>query len=120
MPKRDRSGDVSSPVRVVAPMSVKRSTGTFTDRALGPWPITMSTSKSSRAGYRISSMAGDIRWISSMNSTSLAFRLVTMPTRSPGFSIAGPDVARMGTPISLAMTCASVVLPRPGGPCSST
>ena len=24
-----------------------------------------------------------------------------MPTRSPGFSIAGPDVARTGTPISL-------------------
>ena len=44
MPKRERSGDVSSPVRVVAPISVKCSSGTFTVRALGPWPITMSSS----------------------------------------------------------------------------
>jgi hypothetical protein len=36
------------------------------------------------------------------------------------FSIAGPEVARTGTPISLPMTYASVVLPSPGGPCSST
>ena len=36
-----------------------------------------------------------------MNSTSPAARFVTMPTRSPGFSIAGPDVARTCTPISL-------------------
>jgi hypothetical protein len=28
----------------------------------------------------------------------------------------GPEVTRMFTPISLAMTPASVVLPRPGGP----
>ena len=44
MPNRERSGEVSRPVRVVAPMSVNRCTGTFTDRALGPWPITMSSS----------------------------------------------------------------------------
>jgi len=44
MPKRDRSGEVIRPVRVVAAINVKRSTGTFTVRALGPWPITMSTS----------------------------------------------------------------------------
>ena len=37
-----------------------------------------------------------------------------MPTRSPGFSIAGPEVARTRTPISFAITYASVVLPRPG------
>ena len=30
-----------------------------------------------------------------MNSTSFFLRLVTMPTRSPGFSMAGPDVARL-------------------------
>ena len=36
MPNRARSGDVSSPVRVVAPISVNGCTGTFTDRALGP------------------------------------------------------------------------------------
>ena len=50
MPKRARSGEVSSPARVVAPTSVKRSIGTFTDRAPGPWPMTMSSSKSSIAG----------------------------------------------------------------------
>ncbi len=44
MPKRARSGAVSSPARVVAPMSVNLCSGTFTDRALGPWPMTMSSS----------------------------------------------------------------------------
>ena len=44
MPKRERSGEVSSPVRVVAPISVNVSSRIFTVRALGPWPITMSTS----------------------------------------------------------------------------
>ena len=47
---------------------------------------------------------------------SPSLRLVSMATRSPGFSIAGPEVMRMFTPISLAMTEASVVLPSPGGP----
>ncbi len=44
MPKRLRSGDVSRPVRVVAATSVKGCTGTFTDRAPGPCPMTMSSS----------------------------------------------------------------------------
>ncbi len=44
MPNRERSGEVSSPARVVAPMSVKRCSGTFTVRALGPCPMTMSSS----------------------------------------------------------------------------
>ena len=34
----------------------------------------------------------------------------------PGFSMAGPDVMRICTPISCATMPASVVLPRPGGP----
>ena len=34
MPKRARSGDVSSPARVVAPISVNGCSGTLTDRAL--------------------------------------------------------------------------------------
>ena len=38
--------------------------------------------------------------------TSFAFRFVTMPTRSPGFSMAGPDVARTGTPLGRALTSA--------------
>ena len=50
MPKRLRSGEVSSPVRVVAPISVNGCSGTFTDLAPGPCPMTMSSSKSSIAG----------------------------------------------------------------------
>ena len=44
MPNRARSGDVSNPARVVAPTRVNRWSGTFTERALGPCPITMSSS----------------------------------------------------------------------------
>ena len=44
MPKRLRSGAVSSPVRVVAPTSVNGCSGTFTERAPGPWPMTRSSS----------------------------------------------------------------------------
>ena len=65
-------------------------------------------------------MAGDRRWISSMNSTSWRCSVVRIAARSPGRSITGPDEAFIETPSSLAMTCASVVLPRPGGPETST
>src|SRR2546428_29518 len=41
---------------------------------------------------------------------------VSKPTRSPGRSSTGPDVVRMPTLNSLAMSSARVVLPRPGGP----
>ena len=51
-----------------------------------------------------------------MNSTSFASRLVRIAARSPGRSSTGPEVWRRLTPISRAMMCASVVLPRPGGP----
>ena len=44
MPNRARSGEVNSPARVVAPISVKGFSGTFTDRAPGPCPMTMSSS----------------------------------------------------------------------------
>ena len=43
-----------------------------------------------------------------------------MPARSPLRSSAGPEVTRASLPSSWAMTWASVVLPRPGGPDSST
>ena len=43
-----------------------------------------------------------------------------MPARSPGLSSTGPEVILKPTPSSLAMMLESVVLPRPGGPCSST
>ena len=55
-----------------------------------------------------------------MNSTSFGSRLVRIAARSPGRSSTGPEVWRRLTPISRAMMCASVVLPRPGGPNSST
>ena len=79
----------------------------------------MSILQSSIAGYRNSSMIGRSRWISSMNRMSPARMLVSVPTRSPGFSSAGPDVVWMFTPISRAISSASVVLPSPGGPKSS-
>ena len=51
-----------------------------------------------------------------MKRMSPARRLVSVPTRSPGFSSAGPDVVRMLTRSSRAISSASVVLPSPGGP----
>ncbi len=84
--------------------------------ALGPSAMRTSTRKSSMAGYRNSSSAGRIRWISSTNRMSPACSPVSSPTRSPAFSSTGPDVVRMLTPISRAMRIASVVLPKPGGP----
>ena len=72
------------------------------------------------AGYSISSYALFSLCISSTKSISPSLRFVSMATRSPGFSIAGPEVMRIFTPISFAITAASVVLPSPGGPCSST
>src|SRR5688572_10225685 len=55
-----------------------------------------------------------------MNSTSFGSRLVRIAARSPARSSTGPEVCFRLTPISRAMMCASVVLPRPGGPNSST
>src|SRR6266446_5361238 len=120
MPKRSRRGLVSMPARVVAPASVNGGRSSLIERAAGPSPIMMSIWKSSSAGYRISSTTGDRRWISSMNNTSLGSRFVRMAARSPGRSRTGPEVWRRLTPISRAMMCASVVLPSPGGPNSST
>ena len=64
-------------------------------------------------------MIGRRRWISSMKRMSPARRFVSVPTRSPGFSSAGPLVVRMFTPSSRAISSASVVLPSPGGPWKS-
>ena len=60
------------------------------------------------------------RWISSMKSTSPGLRFVRSPARSPGLSSTGPEVTFSWECISLAIILASVVLPSPGGPCSST
>ncbi|EAO73694.1 conserved hypothetical protein [Streptococcus agalactiae CJB111] len=43
-----------------------------------------------------------------------------MATKSPDFSIAGPDVCLRLTPNSLAITNAMVVFPKPGGPNNNT
>ena len=56
------------------------------------------------------------RWISSTNRMSFSFRLVSRAAKSPAFSMAGPEVMRTFTPISLEMMQLRVVLPRPGGP----
>src|SRR5436190_24173930 len=61
-----------------------------------------------------------MRWISSMKSTSRVCRFESIAARSPGFSITGPAVGRMGTPSSCAITAASVVFPSPGGPYNRT
>src|SRR5580765_6818743 len=55
-----------------------------------------------------------------MNRTSLGSRLVRIAARSPALASTGPEVARKFTPSSRAMIWARVVLPRPGGPNSST
>ena len=55
-----------------------------------------------------------------MNSTSRGSRLVRMAARSPALASTGPEVARKFTPSSRATIWARVVLPRPGGPNSST
>ena len=43
MPKRSRSGDVSEPARVVAPISVKGGSSSLMERAAGPSPIMISS-----------------------------------------------------------------------------
>ena len=50
----------------------------------------------------------------------LCSRFERIATKSPCFSIAGPEVTRMFTPISFATIPARVVLPSPGGPYSNT
>jgi ribosomal protein L15E len=50
IPKRERSGPVIRPGRVVAPTSVKRGSSRRIVRAAGPCPRTMSILKSSMAG----------------------------------------------------------------------
>ncbi len=61
-----------------------------------------------------------ILWISSIKRISPASNSFKSATKSPAFSIAGPLVVRIFTPISLAMTIAIVVFPSPGGPYNKT
>ena len=55
-----------------------------------------------------------------MKSTSLGSSSVRIAAMSALRSTAGPDMTRSDEPISAAMMPASEVLPRPGGPASST
>ena len=105
---------------VVAPTSVKPGNEKLTVRALLPSPIGKSMRPSSIVEYRLSSTVGLRRWISSMKSTSRSASPVSKPASTPLCSIAGPEVTCSFTPSSLATIWARVVLPRPGGPCSST
>ena len=53
---------------------------------------------------------------SSINKMSFSFKLVKIAAKSPDLVITGPEVERKPTPNSLAMICANVVFPSPGGP----
>ena len=53
-----------------------------------------------------------------MKSTSFGSNEVSNPAKSPGLSSTGPEVSLNPTPNSLAIMLESVVLPKPGGPCS--
>ncbi len=120
MPKRSRSGFESRLQRVVAPTSVNGASERRSARAPAPCPTMMSIERSSIAEYRSSSTIRLNRWISSTNSTSPSPRPVRIAARSPFRSIAGPETLVSAPPVSAAMMCARVVLPRPGGPSRST
>ena len=77
---------------MVAPINVNFGSFSLIDLAVGPFPIIISNEKSSSAGYKISSTFLFILWISSINRTSFSCNDVKIDARSPGFSIAGPDV----------------------------
>ena len=109
IPKRSRRGEESSPARVVAPTSVNGLSFNRMVWADGPSPITISSRKSSMAGYNSSCTTGLRRCTSSTNSTSRALKLVSRAARSPGRSSTGPDVCLNPTPNSRAITCARVV-----------
>ena len=51
-----------------------------------------------------------------MKSTSRSWRFVRIAARSPGFSITGPAVGRIGDAQLVGDDVASVVFPSPGGP----
>ena len=59
MPNLSLKGFVNIPALVVAATNVNGARSTLTDRAPGPSPIIKSRRKSSKAGYKISSIAGD-------------------------------------------------------------
>ena len=109
MPNLSLNGVVNNPDRVVAPTKVNGGKSILIVLADGPSPIIKSNWKSSMAGYNISSMFGERRWISSINNTSLGCRLVNKAAKSPALFIIGPEVDLKPTPNSYDMIWASVV-----------
>ena len=105
---------------MVAPINVNFGKSNLIDLAAGPFPIIISIVKSSKAGYKISSTFLLNLWISSIKSTSFSAKFVSKDAKSPGFSIAGPDVIFIFEPISFAIILESVVFPSPGGPYNKT
>ena len=121
MPKRSRSGVVSRPERVVAPISVnggRSSVTTFApgadaerDRRAGRPPSRDRTSPRPRAA------GGGSR---PRRRRCAARGRSGRPRCRPCARAPGPAVWTNGTPSSSATIRASDVLPRPGGPASST
>ena len=120
-PKRSRSGDVSSPARVVAPIRQKGCSGSLIERAVGPCPTTRSSWKSSIAG--IERLLDDVRQAVDLVDEE---HLPALEVGEQRREVARPlehrarRAAHGRTPSSFAMTCASDVLPSPGGPQRST
>ena len=90
MPKRARIGGVSMPSRVVAPISVNGSIGIVIVCAFGPSRQSDVDLVILHRGIEELFDDRPSRWISSMKRMSPARRFVSVPTRSPGFSSAGP------------------------------
>ena len=111
---------VDEPAFVVAPIKVNLGRFNLIDFAVGPFPIMISKTKSSNAGYKISSTLLFNLCISSINRTSCYDKFVSRAAKSPGFVMAGPDVIFIFESISLAIIFASVVFPSPGGPYKRT
>ena len=120
IPKRSLNGVASEPAFVVAPIRVNLGKSNLIDRALGPLPIMISNVKSSKAGYNISSTLLFNLWISSINKISNSARFVSSAAKSPGFSIAGPEVILIFEFISFDIIFDKVVFPSPGGPYNNT
>ena len=116
MPKRARIGAVSMPSRVVAPTSVNCSIGIVTVlrlRSVAEPDVDLVV-----LHRRIEELLDDRPQSMDLvdEQDVAARRLVSVDTRSPGFSSAGPELVWMFTPSSRAISSASVVLPSPGGP----
>ena len=103
IPKRSLKGAEISPALVVAPTKVKGGKSIFKFLLLPSLLITRSNSKSSMAGYKISSINFGIRWISSINKTSPGSKVDKTAAKSPLFSKEGPLAVFKFTPSSLAI-----------------